>query len=219
MAAKKPDWREQAKSHAFIIGADECGLGSWAGPLIVCAVSVPTNWSPPRGLNDSKKLRKAEHERLYYILKTGVTSLVEMAHSDEIDRVGITTALKRCYRTVVQGLRERYPDSFVILDGEVTIPEVPHISFPRADGEVPAVMAASVIGKYIHDRYMLTMAEKYQGYGFGSNVGYGTPEHQAGIQKLGLTPIHRKSYAPMGKLKTAVEMAQADDEGMAVDED
>ena len=205
-------WREKAKSHAFIIGADECGYGSWAGPLVVCAVAVPVNWTPPNGLNDSKKLRKAKHEELFYILKTSVTYLAEMAHSDEIDRDGVIPALKRCYRTVVQGLRERYPDSFIILDGEVSIPEVPHISFPRADGEVPAVMAASVIGKYLHDRYMLTMAEKYQGYGFADSCGYGTPQHVQALRKLGPCPIHRRSYLPIAKIEKVEP-----DEGISLD--
>lgn len=216
-ASKPPDWKELAKAKTHVLGADECGYGSWAGPLVVCAAVVPSVWTPPRGLNDSKKLGKKKHEELFYLLRDVVPYMAEMAQPAEIDRDGVTSALKRCYRTVVLGLREKYPTSLIILDGEVVIPEVEHLSFPKADGLVPAVMAASVIGKFIHDQYMRKLAEKYPGYGFGENVGYGTPQHQAAIGKLGMCPAHRRSYVPTGKLKSAVEIAQASDEGMSVD--
>lgn len=214
-----PDWKELAKGRSRIIGADECGYGSWAGPLVVCAVAVPPNWSPPRGLNDSKKLGKKKHEELFYLLRNIVPYVAEMAHPDEVDR-GVVSALKRCYRTVVLALQERYPDALIVLDGEVTLPEVEHLNFPKADGLVPAVMAASVIGKFIHDQYMRKLAEKYPGYGLGENVGYGTPAHIAALEKLGPCPAHRQSYLPSPGAKTAksaVGVAQAKDEGMALD--
>jgi ribonuclease HII len=212
-------WREEAKNHSYIVGADECGWGAWAGPIVVCAAVVPVNWTPPTGLNDSKKIRKSEHERLFYILKDTISYQCEMAQPDEIDRDGPVLALKRCYRVVVRKLLESFPEALVILDGEVNIRAdgIQHLSFPRADGEVPAVMAASVLGKYTHDRYMLKLAEEYPGYGFAKHVGYGTPEHRAAIEKKGMCSAHRRSYVPMGKL-SGEEMAQANDEGMVIDE-
>jgi ribonuclease HII len=201
----------------FVVGADECGLGSWAGPLVVCAAAVPRDWRPPPGLNDSKKLRPAKREELFDILRTKIPYFCEMAHSAEIDRDGITLALKRCFKTCLENVLNAAPGALVVVDGEVRIPELDHLHFPKADGIVPAVMAASVIGKVIHDRYMWKMAEKYPGYGFHKSQGYGTKEHQAALEKLGPCPIHRQSYLPLQKLKTAESMREIEEPGMVVD--
>jgi ribonuclease HII len=106
------------------------------------------------------------------------------------------------------------------LDGNVNIRTmgVEHLNFPEADLHVPAVSAASVLGKFTHDRHMGGLAKEYPGYGFANNVGYHSKEHLAGIEKKGLCPAHRRSYVPTDKLRTAEEMAQADDEGIVVDE-
>ena len=204
-------------SKSYIIGADECGYGSWAGPLVVCAAAVPKDWRPPQDLNDSKKLRPTTRDRLFDYLRSRVPYACSMAQSDEIDRHGIILALRRCYRETVEAVLTRFPDSLVILDGEVRLPGCDHLNFPKADGIVPAVMAASVIGKVIHDRYMWKMAEKYPGYAFHKHQGYGTKEHKAALERLGACPIHRQSYLPIKKLKTPEEMREADEEGMSVD--
>ena len=193
------EYRQLCHSKSFILGSDECGYGSWAGPLVVCAVAVPHNWRPPQGLNDSKKVRANKREDLFEWMKTRVPYAIAMAQSDEIDRQGVTLALRRCYREVVTSVLAKFPDSLVVIDGEVKIPGLDHLHFPKADGIVPAVMAASIIGKVLHDRYMWQMADKYPGYSFHKSSGYGTKEHREAIDRLGLCPIHRRSYIPIKK--------------------
>jgi len=203
--------------YTHVVGADECGFGSWAGPLVVCAAAVPVTWVPPRGLNDSKKLRPAKRNEIFDLHRDRVPYKATLAQSSEIDRDGVIQALKRCYRESLQALLEKFPQSLVVLDGEVKLPELEHLNFPKADGIVPAVMVASVFGKVIHDRYMVELAKKYPGYGFGQHMGYGTPEHQEAIAKLGLCPIHRRSYIGGERLKTAEQIRAAEDPGLAVD--
>ena len=206
---------EKLKSSAqLILGSDECGLGSWAGPCVTCAVAVPKDWKPPFGLNDSKKVGSKKREQLFEILRNRVPYACEMAQSDEIDRVGITLALRRCFRTCIDNVLARAPGALIVIDGEVRIPGIDHLRFPKADGIVPAVMAASVIGKVLHDRYMWLMAEKYPGYSFHKSSGYGTKEHREAIDKLGLCPIHRRSYIPIKK----AERLQGD-KGICLDPD
>jgi ribonuclease HII len=137
-----------------------------------------------------------------------------MAQPEEIDRHGVALALRRCYREVVKSTLAQFPESLIVLDGEVKIPEVEHLHFPKADGIVPAVMAASVIGKVLHDRYMWQMAEKYPGYSFHKSSGYGTKEHREAIERLGLCAIHRRSYIPIKK----AELLQSE-EGIWLDSD
>jgi len=220
MVEETPDWRAIAKDRTHVIGADECGWGSWAGPLVVCAAAVPHPWTPPRGMTDSKKLSKKEHERLYYLLEGVVPFEIAMASAKEIDTDGPGPCLKRCFHKAVTTLLVKFPSALVILDGEVNIRPmgVDHLNFPRADGEVPAVSVASVLGKFTHDRFMLGLAKEYPGYNFAKNVGYRSEEHEAGLRKKGLCPEHRRSYVPLDKRRTAEEIAQADDEGMVVDE-
>lgn len=193
------EYRQLCHSKSFILGSDECGYGSWAGPLVVCAVAVPHNWRPPQGLNDSKKVRANKREDLFEWMKTRVPYAIAMAQSEEIDRQGVTLALRRCYREAVTSVLAKFPDSLVVIDGEVKIPGLDHLHFPKADGIVPAVMAASIIGKVLHDRYMWQMADKYPGYSFHKSSGYGTKEHREAIDRLGLCPIHRRSYIPIKK--------------------
>lgn len=213
------DWKTRAAQHAYVLGADECGYGSWAGPLVVCAAVVPSNWVPPSKLDDSKRVAKADHEALSTLLRQVIPGFaIESAEASEIDEFGVVTALKRCYRSVVLQLKERFPDSLIVLDGEVKLSEVEHMNFPRADGLVPAVMAASIIGKYHHDEVMRKLAETYPGYQFASNVGYRSPAHLRGLTKLGLSPIHRRSYVPMDKIRTGAPIPSDADEGLALDD-
>jgi len=191
-----------APHRAHILGSDECGFGSWAGPLLTCAVAVPYGWKPPKGLNDSKKVSANRRSDLYETLREKVPYAYEMSHSDEIDQGGIMAALHRCYKTCIGKLLQKFPEALVVIDGEVRIPDLEHLNFPKADGVVPAIMAASIIGKVIHDRFMQKLGEQHPGYGFGIHMGYGTPQHQEAVAKKGPIPgVHRTSYLPIKKLK------------------
>ena len=201
----------------FVLGADECGLGSWAGPCVTCAVAVPKDWRPPAGLNDSKKLGPKKREALFEFLRNKIPYACAMAQSDEIDGTGIILALRRCFRECIEDVLQRAPGALIVIDGEVHIPGLDHLRFPKADGIVPAVMAASVIGKVLHDRFMWNLAAKHPGYNFHKNQGYGTKDHQAALEKLGPCPAHRQSYLPLQKLKTAEAMREGSERGMVVD--
>jgi len=211
------EYEQLRHSKAFVLGADECGYGSWAGPLVVCAAAVPHDWRPPKWLNDSKKVTEKRREGLFDWMRSRVPYAISMAQSDEIDRHGVMLALRRCYREVVQSILAKFPDSLIVLDGEVKLPGVDHLHFPKADGIVPAVMAASVIGKVLHDRYMWQLAEKYPGYELHRNKGYRSKTHEEAIKKFGTTPIHRLTYIKLDKLRTVEEMRGADDVGMSMD--
>jgi ribonuclease HII len=203
--------------YTHIIGADECALGSWAGPLFVCAVAVPIGWKPIAGLDDSKKVRPAKRNELYYFLKDRVDFSCVSADSKEIDQTGIGQALRRCFIHTVSAMSTKFPNSLIVLDGEVKLPGIDHLHFPKADGEVPAVMAASIIGKVLHDRQMVELGKLYPGYNFGKNSGYGTPDHQAALKAKGPSPIHRASYAPIQKLKMGATLTLEEEPGITLD--
>jgi ribonuclease HII len=192
-------YQEALQNASYIIGADECGYGSWAGSVFACAVLIPRDWRIPKGLNDSKKLTSKQREDLFERLRYKVPYHCESADSTKIDRDGIIVALHRCYRVCLETLLAKQPESLVVIDGEVKISGIKHLHFPQADGIVPAVSAASVIGKVLHDKEMWDLAAKYPGYGFHKSQGYGTKEHKEAIDRLGICPCHRKSYAPIKK--------------------
>lgn len=183
-----------------VLGADEAGTGSWAGPLIVCAAVVSVDWRGPEGLNDSKKLTRKKREALYPILQEQVTYSYAFSSSEEIDKRGLTGALVEAYHHAMTPLLQRYPGALVVIDGARLFTSVPHLRFPKADGLVPAVMAASILGKVTRDREMGEYALLYPGYDFAASVGYGVTKHQRGLAKLGICSIHRRSYAPIRKL-------------------
>lgn len=204
--------------YTHIIGADECGLGSWAGPLVVCAVAVPLGWKPIPGLNDSKKVTAAKRDDLYWFLRDRIPHYCVRAEASEIDHDGVATALRRCFAEAVKAMVAKFPQALVVLDGEVRISGVDHLHFPKADGLVPAVMAASVLGKVTHDRRMVELAKLYPGYGFGKNAGYGSKEHKEAIAAKGLTPEHRRSYDYEGNDRSA-RPSISEEPGMTIDSD
>lgn len=192
-----------ASGSDYVIGADECGFGSWAGPLYVCAAAVPVGWSF-KGIDDSKKLKTAaKREEMFYWLRSNPKLKFEIATADveEIDRDGLGKALKRCYLEVLAKFRLMYPAAHVVVDGEVQLEGVRYQHFPRADGHIQAVSAASIYGKVLHDRQMVQLASKYPGYGFGDHMGYGSAAHEDALRMKGMSPIHRK-YTPMERIMT-----------------
>jgi ribonuclease HII len=191
-----------------IIGADEVGYGSLAGPLVVCGVKAPKDWSMP-GLNDSKKLSAKKREALLLPLmklvqkKEILYHLVERSN-EYIDKVGVAIALKESY---VEIFKQFYcPDSLIISDGTLKFDNMgvdgyDMVSLIKADGLVPAVMAASIIAKTWRDDKMHALHYKYPNYGWDHNVGYGAKDHMDAIAKYGPCELHRFSYAPMKHMR------------------
>lgn len=191
---------------AYVIGSDECGTGSWAGPLYVCAAAVPVDWKFP-GVADSKKLTQAKREEIYYWLRSNLKLRFQVATAEveEIDRLGLGKALKRCYIEALQKLRKEFPTAHIVVDGEVQLEGIKYQHFPRADGHIQAVSAASIYAKVLRDRAMIELGKKYPGYGIADSMGYGTPKHREAVNRLGPCPIHRISYGPFAKYNTSLE--------------
>lgn len=201
--ALPPEVLQRLSGHTFICGSDEVGLGSWAGPLVVCATVTATDWSLP-GVTDSKKLSKKAREKLYpQLVSSVIHHLAEIAPED-IDRVGMSQAWADAHAQAIQGALAAHiaqggtERPLLVVDGARSV--LGAVALPKADLLVPAVSAASIIAKVYRDRIMRSLDLEHPGYGFSSNSGYGTKAHQKGLELLGVTKVHRMSYAPMSKM-------------------
>lgn len=190
----------------YIVGSDECGVGAWAGPLVVCAALISKNWPLSSIVCDSKELKTeaAREKTCKQIIGSVLYSCVTIQH-EEVDRVGIYKAIPPAHEQAIAQVLKKHEDTgcvgkiLVVADGNRIIQGA--ISLPQADALVPAVSAASIIGKVFRDRLMVKLAQKYPGYAFERNKGYGgNAAHDAGLSKLGPCAIHRRSFGPIAAL-------------------
>lgn len=184
----------------MILGIDEAGRGPWAGPLVVGAVAL--GGITIEGLADSKKLTKKRREELYEQIKTHATSATGWVSADELDQVGMSAALRLATRRAVEQVSVPYHE--IIIDGTINFlaetSKGPYVTtLAKADALIPSVSAASIVAKVERDRYMAELDDRYPGYGFAKHAGYGVAAHRAAIDKLGVTPEHRLSFAPLQK--------------------
>jgi ribonuclease HII len=181
-----------------LAGVDEVGRGPLAGDVVTAAVVLPVNHRI-EGLADSKTLSARQRENLYSdIISHADCWAVARASVAEIDRFNILQATLMAMRRAVMGLCTQ-PD-YVAVDGN----RVPQWEYSaeavvKGDGRVEVISAASIIAKVVRDAEMAEMHIKYPGYGFDSNKGYGTAQHLEALERLGPTPIHRRSFAPLRK--------------------
>lgn len=186
----------------MIIGIDEVGRGPWAGPLVVCAVGFEND--PPAGLTDSKKLTKKRREALTEVIKAETSHIgISSVPAHEIDRFGLSVCLQKAVRHAISQIKVTDEDRIVI-DGTVnflvgTEYESQTSTLKQADLLISSVSAASIVAKTARDRFMELQDKIYQGYGFANHVGYGTAKHRSAIERLGVTPLHRLSFAPIAK--------------------
>ncbi len=185
----------------YIIGSDEVGYGAWAGPLFVCAVAVPTQWNRPRSLGDSKQLDPTTRAILYGEHLQHLPMAIKLVENTYIDEVGVKKALLDAHAAAVLDMLKVYPDAHIIIDGVLRPPGLPERTrcVPKADSLFAPVSAASVIAKVNRDFVMRQYHEQFPHYGWKTNVGYGTKTHQRGLEKHGVTPLHRRSYEPIKK--------------------
>ena len=188
------------KAPLLVAGVDEVGRGPLAGPVVAAAVILRV---PVEGLADSKTLTAARREALAEELRASAMIALGAASVAEIDRLNILWASLLAMRRAV--LRLALRPELVLVDGD-RVPE-PLPCAARAvvggDGTEPAIAAASIVAKVARDRCMRRLALRHAGYGWESNVGYGTAIHLDGLARLGATRHHRRSFRPVREAATA----------------
>jgi len=200
-SAAMPDFAIEMRCEGLVCGVDEAGRGPLAGPVVAAAVILDRRRLPRalrHGLDDSKKLSPEEREEYAELLEhCGAARIgVGAASVLEIDRRNILQATLAAMCRAVAAL----PDApaMALVDGNVPPPlPCPVRTVIGGDGLSLSIAAASVIAKVTRDRLMRRLAARYGGYGWETNVGYGTPAHQEALKQLGLTPHHRRSFGPV----------------------
>ena len=186
-----------------IAGVDEAGRGACAGPLVIASVILKNIDSPNlKTLRDSKELTEKEREALFPIIYQEAlsVSVIKVAPID-IDKRGVHAANLDGMRRAVQGLE--VSPNYVLTDGYAIQGMVtPSLAIWKGDQVAPSISAASVIAKVTRDRIMVELDEQYPGYGLAKHKGYITAAHTKALESLGVTDIHRKSYANIAKLIT-----------------
>lgn len=178
--------------YKYICGVDEVGRGPLAGPVTCTAIIMRLD-ELVDGVNDSKKIPKLKREKLYgEILSHAVASSTVSFDNNEIDRINILNATKECMKQAIMSLEVK-PDIVLVDALKLDIP-YPTMGIVHGDSLSYSIASASIVAKVTRDRYMSSMAEKYPGYDFENNVGYGTAKHIAALRELGTTEIHRKSF-------------------------
>lgn len=185
----------------MILGIDEAGRGPWAGPLVVGAVVL--GGAIIDGLTDSKKLTKKRREQLEVEIHTSASAWATgWVSANELDAIGMSEALKLATRRAVEQIHVPYHE--IIIDGTVNFLKDTNkgayvTTLAKADLLIPSVSAASIVAKVARDRYMTELDSTYPEYGFAKHAGYGVAAHRLAIDKKGVTPEHRLSFAPLQK--------------------
>lgn len=180
-----------------VVGIDEVGRGSWAGPLLVVAAR-PTG-ALPLGLADSKLLTRKQREALFYNLTSSFQFGEGWVEPNEIDQLGLTEAMKLGVKRALVALDVKPADE-IIMDGHINFcpDEFSKVRCViKADSLHPVVSAASIYAKVSRDSKMTKLAKQFPGYGFEKHVGYGTKAHSQAIKKQGICQLHRLSYKPV----------------------
>lgn len=182
---------------ASVVGIDEVGRGSLAGPLLV--VAVRTQKKLPKNLKDSKLL--AKNQRL--IIAAELYKICEIGEgwvdSNEIDDLGLAGAMRLAVERALDDLGVG-PTDEIIMDGKVNYCPEEYLSVKclvGADNLIPVVSAASIIAKVKRDNHMKSMSKQFPKYGFENHVGYGTSMHLQAIREFGICSLHRTSYGPI----------------------
>lgn len=178
-----------------VAGVDEAGRGPWAGPVVAAAVILDPD-RIPANIDDSKVIDEEGRAFLYNRIMKVADVGIGIAEIDRIDRDNILGATLWAMSEAVGQLSAK--PRLVLIDGN----RAPRLSVPtrtivKGDAKCLSIAAASIIAKVTRDRMMLALARDFPGYGFERHKGYGTPEHQAAIQRLGVCALHRRSFKPV----------------------
>lgn len=179
----------------LIAGVDEVGRGPLAGPVVAAAVILPKTCKI-LGLNDSKKIPKSKHKEIYEaVLQNAIAIGIGIKDNQVIDQVNIYEATKLAMMEAI-GQLEPQPQHLLIDAMKLDLP-IPQTSIIKGDVNSLSIAAASIVAKVTRDQMMEEFDCEYPGYDFTQNAGYGTANHLAGLDKLGVTPIHRRSFEPV----------------------
>lgn len=194
---KYSEYNDEIKKEIYekydrIAGIDEVGRGPLAGPVVTCAVIMKKD-SHINGVTDSKKLsRKKMLDLKEKIIEDAIAVSYGYANSRKIDKLNIRQATLGAMKDALDNLETR-PD-IVLIDAERIDTDLPQLNIVKGDLNEYAISCASILAKIRRDDIMINFAKIYPGYGFETNVGYGTKAHYAGLEKYGETPIHRQSF-------------------------
>ena len=184
-----------ARGIEFIAGVDEVGRGPLAGPVVAAAVILPKGSKIP-GLNDSKKIPKSKHKEIYEaVLQEAIAIGIGVKDNQVIDQVNIYEATKLAMMEAI-GQLDLQPQHLLIDAMKLDL-SIPQTSIIKGDANSLSIAAASIVAKVTRDQMMEDLDQLYPGYDFAQNAGYGTANHLAGLHKLGVTPIHRRSFEPV----------------------
>ncbi|HFI0425303.1 TPA: ribonuclease HII [Streptococcus suis] len=184
----------------LIAGIDEVGRGPLAGPVVAAAVILPKGCKI-RYLNDSKKIPKSKHEAIYQeVMERAVAVGVGIKDAAVIDQVNIYEATKLAMLEALGKLSQE--PEHLLIDAMKLDTKIPQTSIIKGDANSLSIAAASIVAKVTRDKMMADYDKEFLGYGFAKNAGYGTSEHLEGLNQLGITPIHRKSFEPIKSMVT-----------------
>ena len=193
-----PDYTLEREAGGVVCGVDEAGRGPWAGPVVAGAVILDPQ-AIPEGLADSKKLKPARREALLAEIERTARIGVGVAEVGEIDDLNILQATLLAMARAVEDLGVE--PGLALVDGN----REPKLLCParcvvKGDDRSLSIAAASIVAKVTRDHMMADLADRFPGYGWERNAGYGTKEHQEALRTLGVTPAHRRSFAPIRAL-------------------
>ena len=186
----------------LLIGVDEVGRGPLAGPVVAAAIAFPRNFQPIPGVRDSKTLPAAQRDALAISIRASALSLgLGAASVREIDALNIRVATALAMRRALRRALAHVEACRILVDG-LPFRELGYAHEALVDGDAHcfSIAAAGIVAKTVRDRVMHQLAVRHPGYGWETNVGYGTPEHQQGLLRLGPCVHHRRSFAPVAQL-------------------
>ena len=195
-----------SRGHLRVVGVDEVGMASLAGPVVAAAVLVRPDTKLIRAVNDSKKLTRQQREELVPLIRERVVRVgIGAASVTEIHRLNIYHA---SHVAMLRALRQIGEYDWVLVDGRRILDPAfapgRHTEIVKGDTKSFAIAAASIVAKVTRDRLMASLARKYPGYGWEHNAGYPSIDHRTAIHSLGLTPFHRHDFGTVKYLR-AVE--------------
>lgn len=201
MSKPRPDYTFESRFSGPVCGVDEAGRGPLAGPVVAAAV-ILTPDSVPCGLNDSKVLSHSRRELLLneMLARDDIFVSLGLAEPEEIDHLNILHASMIAMRRAVAGLP--ITPEMALIDGNRLPPDMPcpAEAIVKGDAKSLSIAAASIVAKVTRDRLMVETDRRFPGYGLAGHKGYPTKTHKAALEKLGASPIHRRSFRPVAEI-------------------